>query len=103
MDKPVPWRPPSPASGENIPEDAQRVFDTVMGPNLRMSDNMIQAAAISGGGILCALIGAFWSWRTDNHPMVGILLGGFAGVVLALFLSGAILGIVRFRSAVKRR
>jgi hypothetical protein len=103
MDKPTPWRPPTPPSGEIIGDDAQRVFDTVTGPNLRMSDNMIQAAAISGGGLLCALIGAFWAWRTDNPLIAGILVGGFAGVILSLFVSGAVLGIVRFMSAVKKR
>jgi hypothetical protein len=103
MDKPVPWRPPSPPSSEGIPEDAQRVFDTVVGPNFRMSDNMIQAAAISGGGLLGAVIGAVWAWRTGNPPLAGVLLGGLAGVVLSLFLSGAVLGIIRFKSAVKRR
>ena len=77
-------------------------FDTVVGPNLRMSDNMIQLAVITGGGLLCALIGGVWAWRTDNPPLVGVLLGGFAGVVLSLFLSGAVLGIIRFRAAVKR-
>ncbi len=103
MDKANPWRPPSSPSGEVFDDDAQRVFDTVTGLNLRMSDNMIQAAAISGGGLLCAIIGAVWAWRTDNPLIAGVLVGGFAGVVVSLFLSGAILGIVRFMSAVRRR
>jgi hypothetical protein len=103
MDKPGPRRPPTPPSGELIDEDAQRVFDTVTGPNLRLSDNVIQAAAISGGGLLFAIIGAVWAWLTSNPLIAGILLGGFAGVVVSLFLSGAILGIVRFMSAVKKR
>jgi hypothetical protein len=103
MDKPDPRRPPTSPSSEWIDEDAQRVFDTVSGPNLRLSDNMIQAAAISGGGLLCALIGAVWAWRTGNPLIAGILVGGFAGVVVSLFLSGAVLGIVRFLSAVKKR
>ena len=45
----------------------------------------------------------FWAWLTHNPLIVGILLGGFAGVVISLFFSGAILGLVRFVSAVKRR
>ncbi len=103
MNDPGPWTPPSGRSDNPVPDDAQRVFDTVTGPNLRVSDNLIQLAAICGGAILCAIIGAVWAWMTQNHPMVGVLVGGFAGVVLSLFLSGAILGLVRFFSAVKRR
>ena len=103
MDNPGPRRPPTPLSGEFIDEDAQRVFDTVSGPNLRLSDNMIQAAAISGGGLLFAIIGAGWAWHTGNPLIAGILVGGFAGVVISLFLSGTVLGVVRFMSAVKKR
>jgi hypothetical protein len=103
MDNADPWRPPSSPAGEVFDDDAQRVFDTVTGPNLRMSDNMIQAASISGGGLLCAIIGAIWAWRTHNPLIAGVLVGGFAGVVVSLFLSGAVLGVVRFISAVKKR
>ena len=103
MNDPGPWTPPERGSDNSVSNDAQRVFDTVTGPNLRVSDNLIQLAAICGGGILCAIIGAIWASMTHNPPIVGILLGGFAGVVISLFLSGAILGLVRFLGAMKRR
>jgi hypothetical protein len=103
MSKPPPWRPPSQRPVSSDGDEAQRVFDTVTGPNLRARDNLIQLAVISVGGALCALIGALWAWQTSNPPLAGILVGGFAGVVISLFLSGAIIGIVRLRSATKRR
>jgi hypothetical protein len=103
MGDPVPSKTPAGRPDNPIPDDAQRVFDTVTGPNLRVSDNLIQLAAICGGGTLCAIIGTIWAMMTKNPPVVGILLGGFAGVVLSLFLSGAIIGLVRFISALKGR
>jgi hypothetical protein len=103
MNDPESWTPPPRQSGKAIPDDAQRVFDTVTGPNLRLSDNLSQLASICGGALLCALIGAIWAWKTSNPPVIGAVLGGFAGVVLSLFLSGAILGFVRFIRAVKQR
>jgi hypothetical protein len=103
MSKPPPWRPASSRPDNSDADEAQRIFDTVTGPNLRASDNLIQAMAICGGGTLCAIIGALWAWQTHSPPLPGILVGGFAGVVISLFLSGAIIGIVRLRSATKRR
>jgi len=103
MNKPNP-RTPSPGRSDNpIDDDSQRIFDTVTGPNLRASDNLIQLAAISLGGLSSAIFGAIVAWLYGTHPMVGVLLGGFAGVVVSLFLSGAILGVLRFKSAIKRR
>jgi hypothetical protein len=103
MNKPDP-RTPSPRRSNNpIDDDAQRLFDTVSGPNLRRSDNLIQLAAVGLGGLASAIFGAIVAWLKGAHPMVGILLGGFAGVVVALFLSGAIIGVLRFKSAMKRR
>jgi hypothetical protein len=103
MKDPEPWTPPPSRSDKSGTDDTQRLFDTVTGPNLRASDNLIQLAAIGGGTVLGALIGAIWAWQTNNHPMAGVLVGGFAGVLVSLFLSGAILGLVRFLSAVKHR
>ena len=101
MNDPGPWTPPERRSDNSGSDDAQRIFDTVTGPNLRVSDNLIQLAAICGGTVVCAIIGAVWAWMTNNHPMVGVLVGGFAGVLISLFLSGAVLGLVRFMSAVE--
>jgi hypothetical protein len=90
-------------SSNPVPDEAQRVFDTVTGPNLRLNDNLIQLAAIMGGMSLGALIGAIWAYTQGGWAVGGALLGGFAGVVVSLFLSGAVLGLVRFITAVKRR
>jgi hypothetical protein len=103
MSKPPPWRSSSQRPNPSDAKEAQRIFDTVTGPNLRASDNLIQFAAICGGSVLCAAVGAVWAWQTQNPLLVGIFLGGFVGVVVSLFLSGAVIGIVRLRSATKRR
>jgi hypothetical protein len=103
MSNPEPFRPPSARSDDVSSEDVQRVFDSVAGPNLRVRDNLIQLAVICGGGILGAIIGAVWASMTQNPPIAGILLGGFAGVVVSLLLSGAIIGLVRLILAMKQR
>ena len=90
-------------SDNPIPDDVQRVFDTVTGLNLRLSDNLLQLLVIVCGTILSAIIGLIWAIVIQSHPMVGILLGGFIGVVVSLLLSGAILGMIRFFTAVRRR
>ena len=102
MDQPRPWTPPSQCPGEPIVDDAQRVFDTVTGPNLRVSDNLIQAAVIGGGGILGAILGAVWAWQSGNPAIAGILVGGFVAVVVSLFISGAVIGLIRLRHRPKK-
>jgi hypothetical protein len=103
MNAPQPPADPRRKDANPIPDDAQRVFDTVTGPNLRASDNLIQLAVIAGGAVLCAGGGAAYGWATHNSPLGCALVGGFAGVVLSLFLSGAIIGLVRFVLALRNR
>ena len=105
MSQPTP-ADPRPARGPTegpIPEDAQRVFDTVAGPNLRLRDNLIQLAVIVAGTFLGAGAGAAYAWSVQNHPGLGAFVGGFAGVVVSLLLSGAVIGLVRAVLALKRR
>jgi hypothetical protein len=96
------WRPPGDADDENaIPSDAQKVFDTVTGPNLRLSDNLIQLAAIAAGTLVGALAGTVYVRSTGTDTATGAVLGGFAGLVLSLLLSGFVIGLVRAILAVK--
>jgi hypothetical protein len=79
------------------------VFDTVVGPNLRLRDNLIQLAVIVAGTLACAGGGAFYARSTGSDPAGGAVLGGFAGVVLSFLLSGFVLGLVRMVLALRGR
>ncbi|MFO0960906.1 MAG: hypothetical protein U0800_26290 [Isosphaeraceae bacterium] len=91
------------ANGVAPKEDPnQAVFDTVVGPNLRLKDNQVQALAIAIGTALGAIGGFGYGWSqgyTDRS--LATLAGGFAGVVLSLLLSGTILGQIRGYQAMK--
>jgi hypothetical protein len=100
-EQPAPWPPVPP--GESPPaSDDQKVFDTIVGPNLRLRDNLIQLAAIVAGTILGAIFGAVIAKVNDGQVPVGLILGGLAGMVISLFLSGFIIGAVRFVLAMKK-
>ena len=77
--------------------DAQRVFDTVVGPNVRLKDNLIQLACVIAGG---AIGWAVWSFFPLGGPT---LFGAVIGAVGALVLSGIVIGIVRGVQAARRR
>jgi hypothetical protein len=96
-------RPTPSGDGNPIPEDAQRIFDVVTGPNLRLKDNLIQLAIIVVGTVLCAGAGAAWAHSSGKELLAGLLLGGLGGAIVSLFLSGAILGLIRFITAVRGR
>ena len=98
-----PKRHPAQPSDNPIPDEAQRVFDTVTGPNLRLSDNLLQLLVIVCGTILGAIIGTIWAVVIQSHPVAGALVGGFIGVVASLLLSGAVIGVIRFLTATRRR
>ncbi|HSU66107.1 MAG TPA: hypothetical protein VLJ39_04515 [Tepidisphaeraceae bacterium] len=68
---------------------AQRVFDTVAGPNIRLKDNLIQLVSVVVGAILGGAIG--WGLGAQT----GLLVGLFLGLLGSLILSGVIIGIVR--------
>jgi hypothetical protein len=85
-----------------VPDEAQFVFDTVTGPNLRLKDNLIQLAVIIVGTLLGAGIGAGWAYRQGSAPLGGLIVGGFIGVVASLLGSGAVLGLIRFATAFRR-
>ena len=89
--------------GTAAPDDDQRVFDTVVGPNLRLADNLIQLAVIVAGTAAGVGGGAAYARIYQGDPMTGMLLGGFAGVLLSLLLSGFVIGLVRAVLAAKRR
>lgn len=90
-----PYEPPK--APENVPAEpasANRqaynvVTDTVVGPNVRLKDNLIQALVIFVCLVLGAVIGGIFFGGE------GALLGGFAGLLIGLFGSGTFLMIYR--------
>ena len=100
MSEPAPPWPPG--SKEPFPDDDQKIFDTVVGPNLRLRDNLIQLAAIVAGSALGSGAGAVYARISGNDLGAGVVLGGVAGLLLSLFLSGLVIGLVRAILALKR-
>ena len=86
----------TPAAGEL--GEAQKVFDTVTGPNVRLKDNLIQLACVVVGAVAGALLG----WMYDPRGP-GIVIGIILGLFVSLVLSGVVIGIVRFFTAVRKK
>ena len=87
--------PPAPGAG-----DAQRVFDTVAGPNLRMRDNLIQLACVIVGTVGGALIGRAFQ-EEDGAPLM--LWGALGGLVVSVLVSGLVIGVIRTVAAARQR
>jgi hypothetical protein len=86
---------PQPAPPQDT-SSSQKVFDTVIGPNVRLKDNLIQLVCVIVGGGIGAGVGYS---RGGTGPMV---IGIAAGLFGALILSGIVIGILRFFGAVKK-
>lgn len=98
--QPLPYASPHPP-GVPHPQssnDAQRVFDTVAGPNVRLVDNLVQLACVVIGGIAGYVIGTI---RSDDPSTA--FIGAAIGVIGSLALSGLVIGIVRGLGARRRR
>ena len=92
--KPLPYECPSRVAPPA--DSAQKVFDTVIGPNVRLKDNLIQLACVIAGGGIGAVIGDAMGGQT------GMVLGIVGGLIGSLILSGAIIGIIRLVKARRR-
>jgi hypothetical protein len=87
---------------ELLPEEAPRedmtarqaynvVSDTVSGVNVRMRDNLLQAAII----FFCLVLGVGIGFLSVRDRATGAVLGGFIGLLVGLFGSGIFLMIFR--------
>jgi hypothetical protein len=90
--------PPHPADEAGT---AQVVFDTVTGPNVRLKDNLIQLLCVVVGAALGAAAG--WMLGDEEERAIAVLIGAVVGLFLSLILSGAVIGIVRLITAVRKR
>ncbi|MCA9247153.1 MAG: hypothetical protein KDA42_08565 [Planctomycetales bacterium] len=86
-------------STESNRRDVDAVADTIVGLNLRVSDNVFQAVAIAG----CILLGATTGALLVEEPPAGAVFGGFAGLVFGFFASGIVLMFARARPHMRRK
>lgn len=95
---------PQPTRQEAIPEECQTIAETVgLIPSLRLKDNVVQGIALAAGAVLGGLVGLVLGLRTVAGPAIGAGLETVAGLVVALFVSGLVLGVVGLRRAMRRR
>lgn len=81
-------RPAKPLTGQ---QKQNLVSDTVMGPNLRLKDNLFQGLAI----LVCLILGGLIGYLVVKEQPMGVLLGGGIGLLVGLFGSGIYLMIYR--------
>ena len=67
------------------------VSDTVTGANVRWKDNLLQAVVI----LVCIVVGAGIGALMIQDWLGGLLVGGFAGMVIGLLGSGIFLMVFR--------
>jgi len=92
----APDPPPQPPVGDPTGRQAYNIVtDTVTGVNVRGWDNYFQLIV----GAICLPLGLgggwLWAWLRGGDPLTGVLLGGFVGLLVALFGSGIFLMIYR--------
>lgn len=80
--------PPRPMTGRQA---YNLVSDTVAGPNVRLKDNLYQGLAV----LVCLFLGAGIGFLVLKDGLMGVLLGGFIGLLVGLFGSGLFLMIYR--------
>jgi hypothetical protein len=67
------------------------ITDTVIGPNVRWKDNLYQGISI----LVCLFLGAGIGALCVKDRALGVILGGFIGLLTGLFGSGIFLMIYR--------
>ena len=67
------------------------VSDTVVGPNLRLKDNLFQGLVI----LICLALGTGIGFMAMTDGPTGAVLGGVVGLLVGLFGSGIFLMIYR--------
>jgi len=67
------------------------VSDTVVGANVRLKDNVLQAVVIG----VCLLLGTVIGAVVTRDRIAGAVLGGFIGLLAGLFGSGIFLMVYR--------
>lgn len=86
----------APKNDPKIPSSGREAYnvvtDIVVGPNVRMRDNLLQGAVILVCAVVGVLIGHFFIKIEDWN---GAVIGGLAGLLVGLFGSGIFLMVYR--------
>jgi hypothetical protein len=108
-------QPPPPPSGTHRPtpptqpvapdalEEVNRVADTIIGPNLRVKDNLMQLIACVAGALLGGLTCTTAAMIAGEDVFKFALIGTIGGLILGLFASGIALMVIGFVRAAKRK
>ena len=94
-------KPPGDAKPDSVSDGRaayNAVTDIVGGPNIRMKDNIFQAIFIAVSVVLFAVIGGIASLFSSDKDFpfwAGMLMGGFAGLLIGVFASSIYLMIYR--------
>jgi hypothetical protein len=83
-----------------IPQDSTyEVFADKIGfvPNAKKADNLLQLKLFGIVWLVCLVVGAIWGVVTNPNGfgeglINGLIIGGLSGLVVALLVSGAIVG-----------
>ena len=108
-------QPPLPPSGTHRPtpptqpvapdafEQVNQVADTLIGPNLRVKDNLMQLIACVAGAVLGGLSCTTAALIVGGDVFKFALTGTIGGLVIGLFASGIALMVIGFVRASRRK
>jgi hypothetical protein len=91
MSQPQPLRDPQQSTEPTAREVYNVVTDVGTGVNVRLWDNLIQAATIA----ICLLLGIGIGCLVMSDRITGGVLGGFIGLLTGLFGSGFVIMVYR--------
>lgn len=78
------------ADDRDIPE-YQRFIEAWLGPNMRLTDNLIQGVFT----LLCVLVASVWGFYFENRSFAGALHGVIGGLVVGFLVGGFLLTVFR--------
>ena len=94
---PLGYAPPGVQARPPETDSAQRVFDTVAGPNVRLKDNLLQLAAVIAGTAIGVAVGRVMAPTENDHGLY-MMIGALIGLIVSVVVSGLVIGIIRGRT-----
>ncbi len=69
----------------------QRFIEAWLGPNMRLTDNVIQGIFT----LLCVLVASVWGYYFENRSYAGALHGIIGGLIVGFVVGGFLLTVFR--------